>query len=296
MPRWLNHHAGWLYSPLLLYWISEVSTSAAHSLEIAQQYDLFQTTLDTLQKSRGFLNFGYNVARGQTYEDRQARLCLEVFKAAMIRRQDVIIDVGFGSGEQDFLLARTYQFAHLLGFNIASRQVRSANHRARQEGLTHKLAFRLGEAERLHGVADDAADVVLAIECAFYFDRPRFYHRAATVLKPGGRLVVADITLSDWLGRMVRGRPGLRYVGTATTNRAAWEQHFHTRSVRRINAQTWTGAQITVLQILRTLLTSTLTQAERRAWWKLAREVQVMAVGLSMRLLRYDLLVLAKGR
>jgi hypothetical protein len=62
---------------------------------------------------------------------------------------------------------------------------RYANQRAILENLAHKLSFRLGEAERLPGVEGASVDRVLAIECAFYFDRPRFYERAAQVLKPG---------------------------------------------------------------------------------------------------------------
>ena len=72
---------------------------------VARQYDLFQTSLELLQKDRKFLNYGYTVSGKETYEERQQRLCLEVFQAAEICKEHVIIDVGFGSGEQDFLLS-----------------------------------------------------------------------------------------------------------------------------------------------------------------------------------------------
>jgi ubiquinone/menaquinone biosynthesis C-methylase UbiE len=70
---------------------------------IARQYDLFQASLEFLQKDRKFLNYAYTVSGKETYEQRQQRLCLEVFQAAEIGQGDVVIDVGFGSGEQDFL-------------------------------------------------------------------------------------------------------------------------------------------------------------------------------------------------
>lgn len=139
---------------------------------IARDYDLFQASLEFLQKERKFLNYGYTVSGKETYEERQERLCLEVFQAAEIGQGDVVIDVGFGSGEQDFLLSNTCEFSRLVGFNISERQVRYANERAIRENVAHKLSFRLGEAERLHGVADSSVDRILAIECAFYFDRP----------------------------------------------------------------------------------------------------------------------------
>jgi cyclopropane fatty-acyl-phospholipid synthase-like methyltransferase len=72
----------------------------------------------------------------------------------------------------------------LIGFNISERQVRYANERAQREHLAHKLLYRPGEAERLPGIEGSSVDRALAIECAFYFERPRFYERAAQVLKP----------------------------------------------------------------------------------------------------------------
>ena len=69
---------------------------------VARQYDLFQSSLEVLQKDRKFLNYGYTVSGKETYEERQQQLCIEVFQAAEIGQADVIIDVGFGSGEQDF--------------------------------------------------------------------------------------------------------------------------------------------------------------------------------------------------
>ena len=51
---------------------------------IARQYDLFQASLEFLQKERKFLNYGYTVSGKETYEERQERLCLEVFEAAEI--------------------------------------------------------------------------------------------------------------------------------------------------------------------------------------------------------------------
>jgi hypothetical protein len=53
---------------------------------IARQYDLFQASLEFLQKDRKFLNYGYTVSGKETYEERQERLCLEVFQAAEIGR------------------------------------------------------------------------------------------------------------------------------------------------------------------------------------------------------------------
>ena len=87
--------------------------------------------LPDLEQARTAVLNSLTSASGQrTYEERQQRLCLEVFQAAEVGKGDVIIDVGFGSGEQDFLLSNAREFRRLMGFNISDRQVRYANERA----------------------------------------------------------------------------------------------------------------------------------------------------------------------
>jgi len=270
--------------------MTEIASSLTRT--VARQYDLFQSSLETIGKARKFLNYGFTVTGDESMEDRQQRLCLEVFEAADVGPDHLVVDVGFGSGEQDFLLARTTTFGRLVGFNISDRQVRYATERARQERLDGKLTFRLGEAEALPGIADASIDRLIAIECAFYFDRPRFYRRAAEVLKPGGLVVAADIALSDRLAFLTR-REDLQRVGTASGNRREWERWFRTRSVRHINRETRPGVQMSVWQILDAPF-KRLTAAERREWLKMAYYSQLVALGLSLELVTYDLVVLEK--
>jgi cyclopropane fatty-acyl-phospholipid synthase-like methyltransferase len=160
--------------------------------------------------------------------------------------------------------------------------------------LAHKLSFRLGEAECLSGVEGSSVDRVLAIECAFYFDRPRFYERAAQVLKPGGLVVLADMAFADCAAFLTRRAEDLRRVGTRSSNRTAWERHFCTRSVRRINEHTRPGAQMTVWQILKIAPFSRLSAAERHEWLKMAFYTQLVALGLQVSFIQYDLIVLQK--
>lgn len=253
---------------------------------VSRQYDLFQTSLESLGKQQKYLNYGFTVSGRESYEERQERLCLEVFRAAAIEKEHVLVDVGFGSGEQDFLLARTHDFAKLIGFNIAAKQVEYASQKR-----SEKLEFRLGEAEVLPGLANNSVDRVMAIECAFYFDRPRFYRRAAEVLKPGGLLVLADIAFAN---ELFTKRADFKRVGTRNGNRREWEKYFETVSIRDIRKETRPGAQMTVSQILRTVPRSKMSKAERNEWLKMAFYSQLVALGLSLRLLHYDLLVLRK--
>ena len=260
---------------------------------VARQYDLFQQSLETIAKERAFLNYGFTTDAREPIEARQERLCLEVFTAADVRPDHVVVDVGFGSGVQDVLFADRFEFARLIGFNISPRQVQAATDRAARAGLADRLLFRLGEAEALPGLEPQSVDRIVAVECAFYFDRPRFYRRAADVLKPGGLLVAADIQLSDRLAWLTR-REDLRRVGTVSANRAEWERHFRTRSIRHINRETRPGAQMSVRHILATLARVSLGAAERREWLKMAYYSQLVAAGLLTELVSYDLVVLEK--
>lgn len=266
---------------------------------IGAQYDAFQASLESLEQlgeQQKYLNYGFLASREQGYEESQAQLCLEVFRAAEIAPSDVIVDVGFGSGEQSLLLTGKYDFAQYTGFNISANQVRYATHRAADRRLSHKLAYRHGEAEVLPGVADGSVDKLMAIECAFYFDRPRFYERAARVLKPGGRAVLADITLSGVLGFLGRWREDFRRIGTRASNRREWEKHLVTRSIRDINPETRPGVQRTVFRILRLSSMASISGAQRNEWWKMAFYTQLVAIGQLLGLVRYELIVLEKKR
>jgi cyclopropane fatty-acyl-phospholipid synthase-like methyltransferase len=262
---------------------------------ISRQYDLFQTSLESLDRPRKYLNYGYTVTGRESLEERQERLCMEVFRAAELEAGHAVVDVGFGSGEQDFLLANTFGVARVTGFNIATRQVRYASERAARERPDGKVEFREGEAEVLPGIEAGTIDRVLAIECAFYFDRPRFYRRAAEILKPGGRVVLADISFGDRFHWLMRRTEKRRRVGTLATNRAEWEKHFRTLSITDIAPNARPGAQMSVRQILRTALRERMSAAERREWLKMALATQFVAVALPTGMLHYDLIVLEKA-
>lgn len=259
---------------------------------VATQYDHFQIGLERIEKREKYLNYGYFSGRERTYEEKQAELCRQVFGLAAIGAGDTVVDVGFGSGEQDFLLARERPFGVLHGFNISARQVEYARARARAEGLAERLHFHHGPAENLAPLANDSADAVVAVECAFYFDRPRFYAEAARVLRPGGWLALADITFHSRLARLAE-RESFRRVGTLDRNRAAWERHFVTRSLRSIRRETRSGAQQAALRCFSSI-TYGLRWPELKTWLSMGLNTEVVVLGLLSGLIRYDLILLEK--
>lgn len=267
---------------------------AAFERELSDQYDAFQALNEAWGAGATYFNWGYMTGPGQSYAATQEQLVREVLDAAELAPGHVLVDVGFGSGEQDFYAAEHYPFARLHGFNISRRQVEHANRSAAERGLADRLEFHLQPAEHMQALADGAADRMVAIECAPHFDRPRFYAEAARVLRPGGRLVLADISFAGWSGPLIRnGSPELRRMGDIAGNRAAWEPYFATRTLRNINWQTAPGCLRSVWHVLRSL-PRVPDHNHRRHWLKLALTSQIMGTGLLLRFIRYDLIVLER--
>ena len=249
---------------------------------VGKQYDKFQDTLEKIEKPAKYLNYGFTTPanRKATYEEKQERLCLETFKLADIKPHHHVVDVGFGSSQQDLLLYNTYPFAHLDGFNVAQKQVNYANALAEKKCLAEKLKFHHSPAENMSVLGDNSVDRIVAIECAFYFDRKKFYKEAARVLKPGGRLVLADISFGPQLKFLARGSEDMQRVGLLKENRQLWEEYFTTREVININRETRPGTQKTVFKCLSSIFMK-LSIAEIKTWFKMAYYSQLVALGLA---------------
>lgn len=262
---------------------------------VGDQYDHFQNSLEKMNKARKYLNYGFTTAdnRAASYEDQQERLCHEAFRLAGIEPHHSVVDVGFGSAEQDFLLHSLYPFKTLTGFNVARKQVLFANRRAQAEGLGDRMTFHYAPAEDMSVLADNSIDRLLSIECAFYFDRVRFYREAARVLKPGGRVVLADISFRKPLKFLTRRSEDFRRVGTLAENRALWEQHFRTVDIIDINRETRPGTQRTVFKCLESMFFG-LNGCEIKTFFKMACYTQLVALGLLTNLVSYDFIVLEK--
>ncbi len=131
---------------------------------------------------------------------------------AQVKPGETVLDLGSGAGIDAFLAAKdTGPKGQVIGVDMTASMVTRARENAARGGFEN-VEFRLGEIESLP-VADNTVDAIIS-NCVVNLspDKPRVFREALRVLKPGGRMVVSDLTLVAPLPDEVRASVDA-YVG-----------------------------------------------------------------------------------
>ncbi|MFG2651388.1 SAM-dependent methyltransferase [Streptomyces sp. NPDC048436] len=167
--------------------------NAPSSSKVADVYDEITTVMAKLWN--GNLHYGYwsGPDDDSSFEEAVDRMTEQVIRRLDPRPGQHVLDVGCGIGSPALQLARDHQVT-IKGISISSRQVALANERAREAiGLAGSVSFETVDAMSLP-YPDGTFDRVMSLESMMHMpDKLRALKEITRVLRPGGRLALADI-------------------------------------------------------------------------------------------------------
>lgn len=138
-----------------------------------------------------YLNLGY-WKEARTLDEAASHLAALLARETGFGSGDRVLDAGFGFADQDVQWANAYPGLRVAGVNVSPVQVRAARQRVEAAGLADRIDLRVADAVATPFEAG-SFDKVVALESAFHFpSRRQFFEEAHRVLRPGGRIGLAD--------------------------------------------------------------------------------------------------------
>ncbi|MEV8319596.1 methyltransferase domain-containing protein [Streptomyces sp. NPDC059900] len=180
---------------------------APSSSKVADMYDEITTVMAKLWN--GNLHYGYwsGPDDDSSFEEAVDHMTEQVIRRLDPRPGQYVLDAGCGIGSPALKLARDHPVT-IKGISISPRQVALANERAgNATGLAGAASFEVVDAMSLP-YPDGTFDGVLSLESMMHMpDKLRALQEIRRVLRPGGRLALADIARPTLPGDNGDGAP-----------------------------------------------------------------------------------------
>lgn len=161
--------------------------------QIVHYYDTCETDyrlLWDLDHSHA-MHAGYWDSQTRSLRDALRRENEVLAQMAGIQAGERILDAGCGVGGSAIFLAQTYG-CQVVGITLSAKQVHTATRKAAQLGVQDKVTFKVMDYTCTE-FPRETFDVVWGIESVCHAnDKRLFIKEAARILKPKGRLIVAD--------------------------------------------------------------------------------------------------------
>lgn len=173
--------------------MQEKPSPGAQLDSVATYYDetWYDYRVAWLNRNNLAFHFGYHDQTHRTHAaalENSNRILADI---AAVRPGHRVLDAGCALGGSSFWLAQ-HRGAEVVGITVVQSQIDRARRLAERRGLADRVTFELADFTRTP-FPDGSFDAVWALESLCHApDKAAFYREAARLLRPGGRLVVAE--------------------------------------------------------------------------------------------------------